>query len=136
MPRGKWTWLRLVAKFNLQNQSDFMSQRLSAPHHFTSHSFGICIFLHENTVEISNYTYGPDVKHDLNEQGIQYGLAILGHILYLFYTNISFIIPSCRTAATSAWVACLGMFFFFLFLYPFLLLLNSMKNLQMEADWK
>lgn len=98
-----------------------------------SKASGIFIFLDENS-EISNYTYGPDVKPDLNEQGIQYGFAITGHILYLFYADISFIIhffagqllqvPEGPLLAYSFSFCAFSTFF------------NPMKNLKMEAKWK
>jgi hypothetical protein len=59
------------------------------------------------------------VTHDLNEQGIQYDFAIVGHILYPFCDNVSFIIPCCKTAAASVLLAPLGKVFLFLCLIHF-----------------
>ena len=74
------------------------------------------------------------MKPYLSEQGIQYGFAIMGHTLYLFYADISFIIPflqdsCCKCLNGPSWHV-LSLF------VPFPFLQSNGKNLEMEAKWK
>lgn len=103
-----------------------------------SKAFGIFIFFWKCNSEISNYIFAPYVNHDFNEQELQYGFAVMDHVLYPFYDNIFFIIHCCKAADASACVPpspapLLGVFCLILCHFH---LPNPMEDLKMAAEEK